>query len=858
MPAFHIPRAINFICLGFFISSTLWSQDLQYYLPQDIEYDSKIPTPASVIGHSVGEWHVSHDKLVHYMEAVTASSDRVIRETYGYTYEGRSLMLLTFTSPENHQNLELIRKQHSQLSDPSESARLDIANMPVVVWMGYSVHGNEASGTNASLLAAYYLAAAQGPEIEELLDNAIILIDPSINPDGMNRFASWVNSHRSKNLDGNPNNLEHNESWPKGRTNHYWFDLNRDWLPLQHPESKGRIEKFHYWKPNVLTDHHEMGAHRTFFFQPGVPSRNHPLTPDNTYKLTALIAAYHAKALDKIGSLYYSQESYDDFYYGKGSTYPDINGSVGILFEQASARGHLQDTDNGALTFPFAIKNQFTTTLSTMQAAKDLRTELLEHQRNFYSSAIEESNKDHLRAYIFQSRDHGRMYHFLDMIKRHQIDVYHISQNLNIGGTEFSTQHSYIIPLRQRQYRLIKALFEQRTEFQDSLFYDVSAWTLPLAYNLDFSQLDGGNFQESLLGEYVEELNFPKGQVVGGKSLYAYVFECREYYSYRAMNHLLNQQLRIKVATENMILESGVLIPPGSVIIPVAQQELDPENIYQLMQVIAENDGVTVRSLSTGFSSIGKSWGSPTIKPLTQPKVVVLADDDINGYEVGEVWHLLDQRFDVKMTMVSQRKFAGMDLNEFNALIMVSGQYRYLSNPAKDKIKQWIENGGQVICWKTGAKWLTDVKISTLLFEKNEPDTISQLPYGERNRYTGARKIGGAIFKVKLDLTHPLTYGMEQSTMPIFRNSELIMKRSKNPFTNPIMYTSDPLMSGYIHAKKLEELKNTPVVGISHVGKGRIVAFTDNPNFRAFWLGTNKLFLNALFFGSTIEAKALK
>lgn len=208
--------------------------------------------------------------------------------------------------------------------------------------------------------------------------------------------------------------------------------------------------------------------------------------------------------------------------------------------------------------------------------------------------------------------------------------------------------------------------------------------------------------------------------------------------------------------------------------------------------------------------------------------------------------------------MVSQRKFAGMDLNEFNALIMVSGQYRYLSNPAKDKIKQWIENGGQVICWKTGAKWLTDVKISTLLFEKNEPDTISQLPYGERNRYTGARKIGGAIFKVKLDLTHPLTYGMEQSTMPIFRNSELIMKRSKNPFTNPIMYTSDPLMSGYIHAKKLEELKNTPVVGISHVGKGRIVAFADNPNFRAFWLGTNKLFLNALFFGSTIEAKALK
>ncbi len=851
-------RIIKFICLGFFLSSTLWSQDLQYYLPQEIEYDPKIPTPSSVIGHSVGEWHLSHHKLVGYMEAVAASSNRVTMETYAHTYEGRPLMLLTFTSPENHENLELIRKQHLQLSEPSESARLEVANMPVVVWMGYSVHGNEASGTNASLLAAYYLAAAQGPEIEELLDKAIILIDPSINPDGMNRFASWVNSHRSKNLDENPNSLEHNESWPKGRTNHYWFDLNRDWLPLQHPESKGRIKKFHYWKPNVLTDHHEMGAHRTFFFQPGVPSRNHPLTPENTYKLTASIAAYHAEALDEIGSLYYSQESYDDFYYGKGSTYPDINGSIGVLFEQASARGHLQDTDNGALSFPFAIKNQFTTSLSTLQAAKALRTELLEHQRNFYSSAIKESQNDQLRAYIFQSRDHGRVYHFLDMIKRHQIDVYHISQDLNVGGTDFSTRDSYIIPLRQNQYRLIKALFEQRTDFQDSLFYDVSAWTLPLAYNLDFKALDRRNFQVSLLGEYIEDLSFPKGQVIGGKSLYAYVFECREYYSYRAINHLLNQQLRVKVATENMIMQSGVIMPPGSVIIPVAHQELDPEEIYQLMQFIAENDGLAVRSLSTGFSTRGKSWGSPSIKPLTQPKVVVLSDDGISGNEVGEVWHLLDQRFDVKMTMVSQRKFTGLDLTKFNTLIMVSGKYRFLSNTAKDKIKQWIENGGQVICWKTGAKWLTDAKISSLQFKKNETDTISQLPYGERNKYTGAQKIRGAIFKVKLDLTHPLAYGMEHSTMPIFRNSELFMQRSKNPFTNPIMYTSNPLMSGYIHANKLEELTNTPAAGISHLGKGRIVAFTDNPNFRAFWYGTNKLFLNALFFGPTIEAKALK
>ena len=792
------------------------------------------------------------------METVAEASDRVTMATYGYTYEGRPLMLLTFTSPENQQNIESIRERHLQLTDPSVSASLEVSGMPVVVWMGYSVHGNEASGTNASLLAAYHLAAAQGPEIEELLDKTVILIDPSINPDGMNRFASWVNSHRSKNLDGNPGSLEHHEAWPKGRTNHYWFDLNRDWLPLQHPESKGRIEKFHYWKPNVLTDHHEMGAHRSFFFQPGVPSRNHPLTPENTYKLTASIAAYHAKALDEIGSLYYTRESYDDFYYGKGSTYPDVNGSVGILFEQASARGHLQNTENGALTFPFAIKNHFTTTLSTLQAAKDLRIELLDHQRNFYSSAVDESNNNNQEAYIFQSRDKGRTYHFLDMIKRHQIDVYQANKDINVNGKTFSAGRSYIVPFKQSQYRLIKAMFEQRTEFQDSLFYDVSAWTLPLAFNLEYTELEGRNYQESLLGEPVDLVSFPKGQIIGGKSQYAYVFECREYYSYRAINRLFKNKLMLKVATESMVLESGITMPPGSILIPIARQKLGAEDIYQLMEQIAEKDGITIISLSTGFSTKGKSWGSPTIKPLKQPKVLVLAEGDINGYEVGEVWHLLDQRFDVKMTMVSQRTFSGLDLNNFNTLIMVGGRYRSLSNKSKDKLKQWIENGGQVICWKTGAKWLTDTKISDIQFEQNPTDTTSQLSYGERNRYAGAQNIGGAIFEVKLDLTHPIAYGMERSTMPVFRNSELLMKQSKNPFTNPVMYTSDPLMSGYIHAKKLEKLKNTPAVGISHVGKGRIVAFTDNPNFRAFWYGTNKLFLNALFFGSTIESKALK
>ncbi|WP_420581129.1 M14 family zinc carboxypeptidase [Reichenbachiella sp.] len=290
---------------------------LDYYLPENINYNPAIPTPQSVIGHEVGEWHVSHDKLVQYLYALADASDRVEIEEYARSHENRPLLTLKISSPENIQNLANIRTEHLKLSDYNQSKALDLSKMPLVAYLGYSIHGNEASGSNAALLVAYYLAAAQGDEIEKWLENMVILLDPSYNPDGLNRFASWVNSKKGMNVVSDPNNIEQNEPWPGSRTNHYWFDLNRDWLPIQHPESKGRIRQYHKWKPNVLTDHHEMGTNGTYFFQPGIPSRNNPLVPSKTYELTQKIADYHANALDEIGTLYYSKESFDDFYMGK-------------------------------------------------------------------------------------------------------------------------------------------------------------------------------------------------------------------------------------------------------------------------------------------------------------------------------------------------------------------------------------------------------------------------------------------------------------------------------------------------------------------------------------------------------------
>ena len=377
----------SILLLVLFTSITLQAQknqlSLDYYLPEDVTYNTAIPTPEDVLGYVPGTWHVSHDKLVSYMKVLAKASDRIHIEQQGLTYEDRPLLLLTITSPENHNRLEAIRQDHLALTETA-SERLNTNELPVVVYQGFSIHGNEPSGSNAALVAAYYLAAAQGPKINELLKHTVILFDPSLNPDGLQRFAYWANTNKSKHINTDPQDREYDEVWPGGRTNHYWFDMNRDWLPVQLPESRARIATFHKWHPNILTDHHEMGSNSSFFFQPGIPSRTHPLTPALNQELTKNIGNYHAKALDNIGSLYYTEEDYDDFYYGKGSTFPDINGSIGILFEQASSRGHAQETDNGVLTFPFTIRNQFTAALSTLDAAVGMRTELLDYQRDFY------------------------------------------------------------------------------------------------------------------------------------------------------------------------------------------------------------------------------------------------------------------------------------------------------------------------------------------------------------------------------------------------------------------------------------------------------------------------------------------
>jgi hypothetical protein len=785
------------------------------------------------------------------MKAVAEASDRVIFEETGRSYEKRPQTLLTITSPGNLTKLDQIKADRAKLRDPGST--VNIQNMPVVMFMGYSVHGNEPSGANASLVAAYHFAAAN--EISADLENIVLLLDPAINPDGLNRFASWVNSHKAYILNGDPAQRELNEAWPRGRTNHYWFDLNRDWLPVQHPESRNRVRVFQSWLPNIHLDFHEMGTNSTFFFQPGVPARMHPLTPAKNFELTEKIGTYHAKALDQIGSLYYNQENYDDFYYGKGSTYPDVQGSIGILFEQASSRGHLQESANGMLSFPFTIRNQFTANLSSFEAAREMRVELNQWMKDFYKGIKTETDSDVNKAYIFGAKnDDARSFHLADLILQHDIKVFALNENITINGQEFKKETSYIVPADQPQYRLIKAMFETRTTFQDSLFYDISAWTYPMAFHLDFMALNSRILNLASVKQINKsDFKLAPGQIIGNAGAYQYAMEWADYYAPKAAYQLLKAGFLVRVSNAEFTTPEGKTFGRGTILIDKGESGMDDQAFFEKLKEIAHFAHVDIHAISTGYTS-GANMGSTFMAPIKTPQIALLVDGGVDSGEAGEIWHLLDQRMHMPVTLLPVNSVNSANLDRYNVILMADGNYSSLGKMGAEKLKSWVSKGGTIVAKGGSLRFLAENEIGNFTFRKIENEEKGlQKSYANFENATGAKGTFGAIFKANLDLSHPIGYGYSDKEIYTFRNDNFFMEVSPNPYANPLVYTDNPLASGYLHPSNLPGIKNGSVIRISSVGRGRVVGFADNPNFRAFWFGTNKLFMNAIFFGQIID-----
>jgi len=839
-----------------FLSFVTNAQD--YFYKKHAPFNTEIPSPEEFLGYPIGDQHTRHDQIVAYLEKLAELSDRATITYYGKTHERRKLVILNVSSPDNIVNLESLRVAHIEAVDPASTA--DLSNQPVFINLGYNVHGNEPSTSEAALLTAYTLVASLNDNIVDILNKSVVFIDPTINPDGRDRHTHWANTHKGSPLVDDPMDIEHTEISPNGRTNHYYFDLNRDWWLAIHPESRGKLKWYHQWYPNVVTDFHEMGTNSTYFFEPmKANASKDPIMPkENYFDLNETFARYFSDDLNEIGSMYFTKEVFDGTYPGYGSSYPDLQGGLALLFEQASSRGHLQKQNSGEqLTFAFGIRNQYVSSIATLKAAVENKSMLIDYQRKFFQSALTNSRKSNVRSYVFgDEQDKGRTNAFIDKLLLHKVKVFELRKDVVAKGHSFKAGKSYVVPTKQPQYRMVQSAFETYNLYTDSVYYDASAWSLANFYNIPYSERRDFQVGKEITQLKPSEFEIPK------KSSYAYIMTWSEYSAPAALYYLQNHGAVVTSAFKPFQIETNQgsrNFGYGTIVLPVGRQLISSDSLHTLVTKVAKDWSVDISTTNTGYSNSGIDLGSFNLRILKKPKAVMIVGEGVSSYEHGEVWHLLDTRLNMPITKVPMRNYNRLNLNDYNVMVLVSGNYSRFDSTAISNLKTWIKAGNTLITSRTASKWAIDKKLVKESLIKKPKDTIKnkiikRFDYVDAREHIGKKNVGGAIFEVDLDITHPLGFGYTRRKLPVYRNSNVWIAPSKSPYATVAKYSSNPHIDGFITKENLETfLKPSASLIVSSIGKGRVILFADNPNFRGSWYGTNKLFLNALFLGQHVS-----
>lgn len=808
-----------------------------YFYPNSGKFNPAIPKPEQFFGYAIGEQHTRHERLVEYFKELDKLSDRVSVEIIGETFEHRAQIVAIFSSSDNHKNLEKIRIAH--LAGQADGSTQKV---PLVIHLAYNVHGNEPSSSEAAMLTAYYLTASESEETQTWLKDMVITMDPVINPDGRDRHTHWANMHKGTPPVADPNDREHNEIWPGGRTNHYWFDLNRDWFLATFPETRNRVNFFHRWRPYVQTDHHEMGTNSTLYFDPGKESSNNPIVPAYLYNnVYPKFGTYFSNAANKIGSMYFTKEAFDKLYPGYGSSYINFYGGAGFLFEQGSSRGHVQETTTIPITFAFTIRNHFTASLAIIKASLAEKNDLLLMRKLFYRTAQQEAAASPIKGYVFGDiNDFNRTKAFIDLLLLHKVDVYKVPNSTN-----------FYVPTAQENYMMVKTIFENQITYKDSIFYDASTWSLIHAYGLPYSEAKSAlNVSEKVVAPLVYNATSVT------KSSYAYLVSNTDYNIHQFIYELQSAGVIVQTATRpfsTVVNGAPIQFGYGSVVISVQQQNLDASALYTAINKASLHASIKVHTVETGYSTAGIDLGSNYVKTLKKPEAAMIVGNGVVASEAGEVWHLLDQRLQMPITKLDILNFSRVDLARYNTLVIVSGAYGFLDKTSVDKIKTWVQNGNTLITIKSGAEWAIKNGFTKQKLAIDSTITKGRLDYDRSTEIEGAKALGGSIFSVDLDTTNPIGYGYTKRKLSVYKNNTTYFQNSTNPYNTVALYSNNPLVGGYLYPSNLKMIKNTPSILVGSEGSGRVILFADEPNFRGAWYGTNKLFLNALFYGGLIS-----
>ncbi|NNF18327.1 MAG: zinc carboxypeptidase [Flavobacteriaceae bacterium] len=800
-----------------------------------LAFSQDLKSPSEFLGYELGTEFTPHYRVEDYYQHVaTSRPGQVQLQSYGRTYEGRPLLLAYLSTESNMQNLESIREEHlKSLQGSSEAEK-------AIVWLSYNVHGNESVSTEASMQTIYDLLTDKSAYLE----NTIVIMDPAINPDGRDRYVNWYKQYRNRPNQVDPNSVEHHEGWWSGRSNHYMFDLNRDWAWLTQVESQQRLKKYNEWMPHVHVDFHEQGVNSPYYFAPAAEPYHEVIT-DFQRDFQETIGKNHAKYFDANGWYYFTKEVFDLLYPSYGDTYPTYNGAIGMTYEQGgSGRAGLGiiTREGDTLTLKDRIAHHLTTGLSTVEVASKnaaLLNDSFEkyyRDRNYkYNSYVLSGNRDQLDA-------------LAELLDKHQIK-YGSGDGSSVSGYNYRQQKNWssktnaasmVISTDQTKGNLVKVLFEPNAKLSDSLTYDITAWSLPYAYGLETIA------SEKLVSSSTYEMQEHSNNQLNPDS-YAYVSDWNSMKDARFLAALLQHGIKVRYSQKPFRLE-GKNYERGSLILTRADNA-DHKDFISKLQETAKQFNKELAAVSTGFVDSGKDFGSSSVELILPPKVAVLGGEPTSTLRFGEVWHFFEQQLNYPLTVLHADYWKRVNLDEYDVLILPDGRgYESLLNDdLRDRLSSWVSQGGNLIAMGNAMGALSDQSGFSIKSRKIEADSTEKIvqPHGEQERESIKNAITGAIFKTKVDNTHPLAYGYGDTYYTLKLGNDRFEYLDKG--TVVYMDKETKPVAGFAGSQAQKNRENTLIFGVQSKGSGNIIYMADNPLFRGFWENGKLFFANALF-----------
>ncbi|MCW5756459.1 MAG: hypothetical protein KIT54_04400 [Phycisphaeraceae bacterium] len=836
-----------------------------------LRFDPAIPTPEATLGYRIGERFTRHHDRVEYCKALAAASDRVRFAEYGRSHQGRPLVLLTISSPANLARLDEILSANAQLRDDaglSDARRREIVeDTPTILWYSFGVHGNEASCGEVAMQFAYTLAAAVNDQVADILDNCVIVVDPQLNPDGQMRYVSWfenaVGYGPASGPNANPNAFEHQEPWPGGRSNHYLFDLNRDWVWGVHPESKSRLAVYRRYLPHLHLDYHEQGHTSPYFFGEGDTPYNVNI-PQDTKDWIKLFGRANARAFDERGIVYATRERFDYLYPGYGKVLPTYHGAVGLLLEKA---GHgraglaIEVSDQYTLTLAERVRDHFVTAMNYAEVSAANRRGQLERFAKFWSDARAARGPGPKAFAIASDNDPAVLKKLWDFCLMHGIEVGRLTGNLTtsafatydtgevVDGLELPSG-TWVIDARQPMGNLVRAMFERVTEVENPDTYDITAWSLPVSFGL------AAWWSDAPLDARVETVTryAPPAARMTGSGGVALLIDSAQHNFPVAVGRAVAHDLFCRVLGGTVEVD-GKRFEKGSLLVHVIRNP-DRDLDAFVREVLAS--GVSVHRASEGFAASGPHLGNNANPIMRMPKVLLVTGSGTDSLSAGHHWHMLDINFPFPHTRIDTGTLGRMDLTGSSVLVLPS--MSGLSTSTAERVREWVRGGGAVVASESAAAWALREIVQAEAQREQRPNRPEEAKpntrtWEERRQLGIDRRVAGAMALTRLDLSHPLTAGVRDGhdalgvivrgvrELPMRDDAHVVARYDAN----------QPIISGPVNDANKERLAGSPFIIHHRVGSGSVIVFTEDVTIRGFHHAGMRLLMNAIIYGPTLS-----